>query len=76
MMGRITAGRHIGDPEECTESVIVKRVRRQEVLVVVVTCGGPEVADLLGLEVLVTGKWRAFKRRSWNLQDWQRRSVG
>lgn len=75
MMRTVPTRRDIGNPEKGTESIIVKRVRGQEVLVLVVSSSGPEVPNLLRLDLLIADKWRTLKRRSGNLQDRQRRSV-
>lgn len=51
---------------------IVKTGGNEEVLVFVISSSGPEVSNLLGLDVLHL-KGRAIKRRSGNLKDRQRR---
>lgn len=76
MMRRVAARRHISDPQEGSEGVIIKRVRGKEVLVLVVTSTSPEVADLLRLDLLVPCERRALEGRSGDLQDGERRSVG
>jgi hypothetical protein len=67
MMRAVTAGWYIGDPQKSSKRRVVERVRSEEILVVVVTRGSPEVTNLLGLELLVANKRGTIKRRSGDL---------
>ena len=49
-------------------------VMGKHTLMLLVTRTGPEVTDLLGLDI-TRGKRRTLKRRSRDLQNWQRRSI-
>jgi hypothetical protein len=69
MVRAIAAGWYVGDPQKGSKCRVVERVRSEEILVVVVTRGSPEVTNLLGLDLLVANKWGALKRRSGDLQD-------
>ena len=75
MMGRVATGRYIRDGNQSTKGIIVERVRRQKVLVLIVTCSCPEVADLLRLDAGVDTVRRASKGRCGKLEDGQRGRI-
>lgn len=74
MVRAVTRRRDIDYPEQCTEGIVIQTVRSQEVFVLVVTCTGPEVSDLLWFDLASLPWWR-LQRWSGNLKDRKRRRV-
>ena len=74
MVRAVARRRNIDNPEQSAECVIVQTVGSQEVFVLVITCTGPEVSDLLWFD-LASHPRRRLQRRSGNLKDWQWRRV-
>jgi len=74
MVGRVAAGRHIGDINNVTKGIVVETGRDQEIFVLVVAGAGPEVANLLGLNVGSRERF-ALKWRGRDLQNRERRGV-
>jgi len=71
MMRAVPAGWDIGQPDELSESVVVKTVGSEEIRVLIVARGSPEVSQFLWLQVTpIPG--RRFKWWSWDLENWQR----
>lgn len=57
MMWRVARSRHIDYSEQSAKGIIVKRVRCEEIGVLVVTGTSPEVTDLLWLDVASLPRW-------------------
>ena len=75
MVRAVARRRNIDYPEQSAEGIIIKTVGSQEVFVLVITCTGPEVSDLLGTDLGVHRVRWALQRRSRNLENGQRWSV-
>lgn len=70
----LAASGDIGDGYEFTKGVVIEAHSSEEISMLVVACSGPDVADLLGLDVL-DGERDAGKGRSGQLEDRQRDRV-
>ena len=69
MMWAVSTGWNIDEPNEFTEGVIIKRVDGQEIRMNVVASSGPEVPNLLWLDVTTDEGW-AGKRWGRELKNW------